>query len=51
MIGTVCVKKIPMFCRGKISLNTLANESTFKVLDDALQQGVNLQEVMPGCGL
>ena len=32
-------------CRDRISLNTLANESTFKLLDEVLQQGINLQEV------
>lgn len=31
--------------RSKVSLNTLANDQTFRLLDRALQQGVNLKEV------
>ncbi|KAL3135483.1 hypothetical protein ABBQ38_005963 [Trebouxia sp. C0009 RCD-2024] len=34
-----------MLSRDRLSLNTLANESTFKLLDSALQNNVNLQEV------
>ena len=33
-------------CRDRISLNNLANESTFKLLDGVVQMGVNLQEVL-----
>lgn len=36
---------VNMLSRDRISLNTLANESTFKLLDDALLMGLNLQEV------
>lgn len=31
--------------RSKVSLNTLANDQTFRLLDGVLQQGVNLKEV------
>lgn len=34
-----------MLSRDRISLNTLANESTFRLLDSALQNDLNLQEV------
>ena len=42
-------KKLTQFllvCRDRISLNSLANESTFKLLNDVVQMGVNLQEVL-----
>ena len=35
-----------LVCRDRISLNSLANESTFKLLNDVMQMGVNLQEVL-----
>ncbi|GAB4814706.1 hypothetical protein N2152v2_001752 [Parachlorella kessleri] len=34
-----------MLSREKVSLNQLANESTFKLIETVLEQGVNLQEV------
>ena len=34
-----------VICRDRISLNSLANDSTFRLLDSVLGQGVNLQEV------
>ncbi|KAL0019377.1 hypothetical protein WJX77_001826 [Trebouxia sp. C0004] len=36
---------VNMLSRDRISLNSLANESTFKLLNDVVQMGVNLQEV------
>ncbi|DBA66720.1 TPA: hypothetical protein ACH3X2_001870 [Trebouxia sp. C0005] len=36
---------VNMLSRDRISLNSLANESTFKLLNDVMQMGVNLQEV------
>ena len=41
----VLCHELHTLCRDRISLNTLANESTFKLLDVVLQQGINLQEV------
>ena len=32
-------------CSQKISLNVIANESTFKLIDEVLALGVNLKEV------
>ncbi len=35
--------------RTKVSLNVIAFDSTFKLIDQALEQGVNLQEVRHSC--
>ena len=35
----------PLPNRMKVSLNVIAFNSTFKLIDQALEQGVNLQEV------
>ena len=36
-------------CSQKVSLNVIANESTFKLIDEVLALGVNLKEVSLQC--
>jgi hypothetical protein len=37
--------QLPPSRRTKVSLNVIAFNSTFKLIDQALEQGINLQEV------
>lgn len=45
MRSAITVPPTPLPDRTKVSLNVIAFNSTFKLIDQALEHGVNLQEV------